>query len=358
MRSGARLTIDLAALVTNYRYMAGQCAPSVCAAAVKANAYGMGLSQVVVSLLGVGCDNFFVASLGEGIEARAVAGSSATIYVLEGPSPDALNEMVEHNLRPVLNSAEQVAMWKPHADLPVAIHLDTGMHRLGMSPQEFQAVDLGSLNVALLMSHLACGDERDNPNNHHQLQIMKLSFAAFPNIPMSIAHSAGILLGQEFHLDLCRPGIALYGCNPFSVGKNPMQSVVSLSGRVLQLRWAEADVPVGYGGSYTTSQKSLLATLALGYADGIPKTLGGRGVAFYKNQSCPIVGNVSMDLTMVDVSSVAAEIQTGDWLELLGKNMSVDQMADISGRFSYELLTHLNAKCERIYCEAESATLA
>ena len=355
--AGARLTIDLDALVANYRYLAAFCAPANCAAAVKADAYGLGLSKVMQSLLAARCDTFFVATIQEGISARQCAnelGFKPTLYVLEGPVEESLDYFTEYELRPVLNSIAQVEIWsRAHGEQAAAIHVDTGMHRLGMLVPEFESLDIESLNVSLLMSHLVCGDERDNPANLRQLEIMLGTFAPFPTIPKSFAHSAGILLGDRYHADLCRPGIGLYGGNPFVNGVNPMQAVVRLEGRIIQSHWHGAGASVGYGGSYKCPERSLLATVALGYADGLPKSMDNQGLAYFKNQQCKIVGKISMDLTIVDVTPVAREIQEGDWLEFMGPHLCVDDVASRGERFSYEILTRLGTRAERIYLRSD-----
>ena len=351
--AGARLTIDLNALVANYHHLAALCAPASCAAAVKADAYGLGLAKVLQSLLAAGCNTFFVATVQEGISARQCAteiGFQPVVYVLEGPVEASLAYFAEFDLHPVLNSQAQVKLWsRTHSERAAAIHVDTGMHRLGMLVPEFESLDINGLNISLLISHLACGDEHDNPANAQQLEIMHSTFAPFPNIPKSFAHSAGILLGSQYHADLCRPGIGLYGGNPFVSGANPMQAVVQLEGRIIQSHWHGAGVTVGYGASYQCSRRSLLATVALGYADGLPKSLGNRGRAYFEDQPCNIVGQISMDLTIVDVTPVAGEIRDGDWLEFMGPHISVDEVAADGERFSYEILTRLGVRAERNY---------
>ncbi len=351
--AGARLTIDLNALVANYRYLAALCAPAECGAAIKADAYGLGLERVLQNLLEAGCETFFVATLQEGIDARRYAhalGYQPILYILEGPRADTLNYFRDLELCPVLNSVHQVELW---AELPekhaAAIHVDTGMQRLGMLISEFESLDLAGLNINLLMSHLACGDERENPANAQQLELMCRTFAAHSDIPKSFAHSAGILLGDKYHADLCRPGIGLYGGNPFADGDNPMQAVVQLEGRIIHAHWHEAGTRVGYGASYICPQRSLLATAAVGYADGLPKSLGNRGLAYFGGRACNIVGKISMDLTIVDVTPVADQIEEGDWLEFIGDQMSVDEVARRSERFSYEILTRLGTRAERTY---------
>jgi len=357
--TGTRLTIDLNALVANYRYLAELCTPASCAAAIKADAYGLGLSKVLQSLLSAKCSTFFVATVQEGISARQVAtelGFQPIVYVLEGPWEESIAYFAEYMLRPVLNSPGQVEIWKrAHRQGAAAIHVDTGMHRLGMLIPEFENLDIEGLNIKLLMSHLACGDERDNPANAQQLELMRSTFAAYPSIPRSFAHSAGILLGAEYHADLCRPGIGLYGGNPFVDGMNPMQAVVTLEGRIIQTHWHEAGVSVGYGASYTCSERSLLATVGLGYADGLPKSQGNRGLAYFRGRACNIVGKLSMDLTVVDVTSIASDIHEGDWLEFMGSHQSVEEVASSSGRFSYEILTRLGTRAERVYLPSDPA---
>ncbi|MBV1907266.1 MAG: alanine racemase [Pseudomonadales bacterium] len=352
MRNGARLTVNLEALVANYRYLAEECAPSVCAAAIKANAYGLGIQKVLPALLQAGCETFFVATLEEGCVARQCArefGYSPIVYVLEGPNKDSMSEFIVWNLHPVLNTEGQIALWREYPENPAAIHLDTGMHRLGMSEADFIAAGIEGLNISLLMTHLAFGSEPKNPKNLQQLKQMQRVFFAYSSIPKSIAHSAGILLGKPYHADLCRPGIGLYGGNPLSGGENPMRSVVTLEGRIIQMQWVPKGTGIGYGASHIVPSEALLATVALGYADGLPRSLSNSGKAYFGDQQCEIVGSISMDLTIVDVTKVAGDIVQGDWLEFLGEHIGIDQMARDCGGFSYEILTGLGLRAEKIY---------
>lgn len=353
---GVTLTIDLGALARNWAHLARIAAPAECAAVVKADAYGLGIDQAVPALCDAGCRTFFVALPGEGRRARASA-ADAVIYVLGGFFAEAAQLYAAADLRPVLNCAEDLSAWLILGNgRPAALHVDTGMNRLGFSVSEALALagsaQLEKAGVALLMSHLACADEPKNPKNRDQINRFKAIRDAFPDLPASLANSAGTVLGPEYAFDLVRPGIALYGaaCSP---GRN-LDLVVTAEARILQVRNAKAGETVGYGGAQTLRRDSCLAILAAGYADGYLRSAGSTDArdgasVFIRGERAPLVGRVSMDLIAADVTEVAGEVRPGERAELFGPNISVDEVAATAGTIPYELLTGLSRRAERAY---------
>jgi alanine racemase len=357
--AGLTLTIDLGALARNWAHLARIAGPAECAAVVKADAYGLGIEQAVPALRAAGCRTFFVALPGEGRRACAAAPDAVT-YVLGGFFPEAAGLYAGADLRPVLNCAEDLEAWERlGAGRPAALHVDTGMNRLGFSVDEALALAgsgrLKQAGVALLVSHLACADEPDHPKNRHQLRQFEAVRAAFSDLPASFANSAGTLLGREYAFDLVRPGIALYGaaCIP---GRN-LEVVVTAEARILQVRTAKAGETVGYGGTQTLRRDSRIAILAAGYADGYLRSAGstdahGGASVLIHGRRAPLVGRVSMDLMAADVTDISGEVRPGDRAEIFGPNISVDEVAAAAGTIPYEFLTGLSRRAERIYATA------
>lgn len=360
----AILTIDLDALVANYRRLRELASPAECAAVVKADAYGLGLAQAAPSLARAGCKTFFVATLGEAKALRALL-PGATIYVFAGLMPGTAGQFHQHDLRPVLNSAEEIREWASFSaskgeKLPCAVHIDSGMNRLGLSEQDVDAMagagDLWSaIKLALVMSHLACADEPKHPKSEAQLKAFDRLRARLPKALASLANSAGILLGPAYAYDLVRPGIALYGGKPHRQGNNPFQPVVHLKGRILQVRNVAAGETVGYGATRTLKHASRIAIVSVGYADGLFRSLstkdGEEGLAVYIGaHAAPILGRVSMDLITVDVTLVPENLsRRGEWVELIGPNVPAQELAARAGTIDYEVLTNLGRRAYRRY---------
>lgn len=360
----AILTIDLDALVANYRRLRELASPAECAAVVKADAYGLGLAQAAPSLARAGCKTFFVATLGEAKALRALL-PGATIYVFAGLMPGTAEFLHQHDLRPVLNSAEEIREWASFSaskgeKLPCAVHIDSGMNRLGLSEQDVDAMagagDLWSaIKLALVMSHLACADEPKHPKSEAQLKAFDRLRARLPKALASLANSAGILLGPAYAYDLVRPGIALYGGKPHRQGNNPFQPVVHLKGRILQVRNVAAGETVGYGATRTLKHASRIAIVSVGYADGLFRSLstkdGEEGLAVYIGaHAAPILGRVSMDLITVDVTLVPENLsRRGEWVELIGPNVPAQELAARAGTIDYEVLTNLGRRAYRRY---------
>lgn len=351
--AGGYLTIDLAALVANWRLMAARAAPAECAAVVKADAYGLGIEPVVGALSEAGARTFFVALFDEAKRVCAVA-PQAVVYVLNGLPKGAADLFVQHGIRPVLGSPEEVAEWAAEANaFPAAVHVDTGMNRLGLAPAEALAFAQARPFVpALLISHLACADEPDHPLNARQLADFRALAARLPHVPASIANSAATLLGGDYRFDLCRPGIGLYGSNPIPGGPNEMRAVVKLDARVVQVRHARAGERVGYGAAQSLSRDTRLAILSLGYADGIIRAGGSRdgrpgARVMMGNTPCPIIGRISMDLIAVDATD--ADAARGSLATVIGPDFGVDDLAAAAGTIGYEILTSLGRRYRRTY---------
>ncbi|MEO0619993.1 MAG: alanine racemase, partial [Pseudomonadota bacterium] len=357
--ANARVLIDQAALVSNYRLLAARAAPARCAATVKADGYGLGVAHIVPPLGDAGCTTFFVATVGEGVAVRALA-PAAEIYVLGGHLPDIVPELCKHKLSPVLNTCDAARMWRTvGGDAPAAIHIDTGMNRLGLSPNEVAALqtdaDLrGAINISLLMSHLACGDDLDHPMTARQSAAFNTARDLFPEALTSLANSAGTLARSVGERDLARPGIALYGGAALNDVTNEMAPVATLEARVLQVRKDWDEPTVGYGATYDLGGVRRLATLGIGYADGLPRHLsaatGERGAEFYcAGHMAPVVGRVSMDLTTIDVSALPDNaIAPGDWVEVFGPHVALDTQAAHAGTIGYELLVRVAPRVARM----------
>jgi alanine racemase len=351
-----RLTIDLDALAANYGAFAAAAAPAACAGVVKADAYGLGLEPVSRRLWREGCRQFFVANAAEGVALRAIL-PRARIFVFDGVEADTAAVLLAADLVPVLNDPAQLARWLQAAPgRPAALHVDTGMNRLGFDPGFFDPEmdgqgstppDLGGLPVLLLLTHLACADDRDDPFTEAQLTRFAAAQARFPGVPVSIGNSAGSLRGPSLVGDLARPGIGLYGCNPFSAGTHPLTPVVTLEGRVLQIRSVPAGTPIGYGGTHRTTAPTRLATVGVGYADGLLRALSNRGAVLFDGQLLPMLGRISMDLTVVDATGTA--LQTGDWVEFFGAGLPLDTVAAAADTVAYEILVRLGPRLERVY---------
>jgi alanine racemase len=360
----AVLTIDLDALAANYRHLRELAAPAECAAVVKADAYGLGVAYAAPALWRAGCKTFFVATLTEAETLRGLL-PEAVIYVFGGLLPGTAEMFHELGVRPVLNSVAEIREWAGYCARtgekpPCAVHIDSGMNRLGLPAPEVDAVaeasDLWSaLTLSLVMSHLACADDPAHAKNERQRRIFDDLRARLPKALTSLANSAGILLGPDFAYDVVRPGIALYGGHPQRRGESPFRRVVHLKGRILQVRDVPIGDTIGYGATRTILRPSRIATVAVGYADGLFRALstkdGEQGLFVYVgSHAAPILGRVSMDLITIDVTGIPEALaQRGEWVELLGPNVSAHELARHAGTIDYEVLTSLGPRAVRHY---------
>ncbi len=368
--AGAVLTVRLDAIQENWRRLAAKAAPAECGAAIKGDAYGLGVGPVAHALWEAGCRSYFVARPMEGGELRALLPREAVIYVLDGLFPGQAEYYASEDLRPALIAHDEAREWAAFGriygrKLPCALHVDTGINRLGFSDDALagllnDANTLEGLNITLLMSHLACSDEPEHPLNLRQKQAFDAVRARLPGIRASFANSSGIFLGAGFTHDLVRPGIALYGGNPLPGKPNPMLAVAVLEATVLQTRDIAAGETVGYGATWRAGRPSRIAVIGAGYKDGVPRALSsavsnGAAHAFVAGKRCPVVGRVSMDMMAIDVTDLPRDsVVRGTKAELIGPNIAIDEAAHWAGTISYELLTRLGQRYARLYSGLES----
>ncbi len=367
--AGAVLTVDVAAIRENWRSLAKLAGPAECGAAVKGDAYGLGIAPVARALWDAGCRGFFVARPKEGEELRGHL-PEAVIYVLDGLFAGQAEFYAKLDLRPALISIDEAREWasfgRVHGrKLACALHVDTGINRLGLPMTEFAALlddpfTMAGLNLALVMSHLACADEPSHPLNARQRDAFAAIRARLPGARASLANSSGIFLGPTYAHDLVRPGIALYGGNPLPGKPNPMLPVVHLEAAILQLRDVAAGESVGYGATWVAKRMSRIAILGAGYKDGIPRALSSsekRGPAqvVIAGRRCPIAGRVSMDMMAADVTDLPRDsVARGTRAEILGRHIGADEAAAWAGTISYELFTRLGRRYARLYSDTES----
>jgi alanine racemase len=359
--AGGTLTIDLAALVANWRDLGRRAMPSECASVIKANGYGCGIEQVATALARAGCKTFFVADLSEARRARDVA-PDAAIYVLNGIIPGTPPVYAELRARPVIGSMVELAEWDAFTAATqwrggAALHVDTGMNRLGISANDAAAlaprIRTENHGITLLMSHLACAEDTAHPLNERQISLFREVRMLYRGIPSSLANSSGIFLSDKAHCDVVRPGVALYGVNPTPGRANPMKPVIDLKARVAQVRTVARGDTVGYNAAWTAKRTSRIAVLSAGYADGYLRAASSSdetpgGFAIVDGKRCAIAGRVSMDLLAVDVTD-APEVRRGDLVTLIGDGLDLDAAANAAGTIAYELLTGLGQRYHRVY---------
>ncbi|MFD2262760.1 alanine racemase [Lacibacterium aquatile] len=357
MPAPARLTIDLGAVVSNWQFLKSQATHGQCAGVVKADGYGLGADKVGPALYAAGCRQFFVAHLPEGIALRTAL-PQAEIFVLNGLLPGEVGPYRASRLIPVLNDPGQVALWMKEAQgAAAAIHVDTGMNRLGLRVDEartlFTEPSVQAYPWRLLMSHFACADEPGHPLNQIQRDAFFDIAKLLPDVPTSLANSSGIFLGTDYHGDLLRPGVALYGVNPVPGKPNPLKSTVTLETSILQVRRVDPGMSVGYGAAHKADRPTRVATVAYGYADGYIRSGSGKGAAYLSGHALPILGRVSMDLLTLDATDLPeALVHPGAMVELFGPSRSVDDVANDAGTIGYEILTDLGRRADRVYIGA------
>lgn len=363
------LTIDLGALADNYRALNRRAAPARAAAVVKADAYGLGAQEVVPVLIEAGCRDFFTAHFSEALNILPLMQGECRLFVLNGLLPGDESLCAETGIIPVLNGVEQVALWKAEAarrgeTLPAALQVDSGMARLGLSPQEAASLaadpaGLTGIRLELVMSHLASADEPENPSNRSQFKAMQALSALFPEIPVSFVNSGGLFLSPDYRGALARPGIALYGGVPQAGMDNPVRPVVKLEVAVVQTRAVPAGTAIGYGGALIAEKPMRLAVISAGYADGLPRSLSNRGAAWFEGVHLPIAGRVSMDSIILDISALPEGTLTlGSRVELIGEQQPLERIAADAGTIAYEILTSLGRRYRRAYLQPHSASRA
>ncbi|MBE7636996.1 alanine racemase [Sneathiella sp. P13V-1] len=363
--AGGILRIDLDALVQNYEILNSQAPKAECAAVVKANAYGLGADRIGPALWNKGCRTFFVALPEEGIKLRHKL-PQAQIFILNGLLGSA-DTYTENSLIPVIGDLQSLKKWNGFAKskglkLPALLHIDTGISRLGFVASDLEALHdvtyWDHIEILYVMSHLACADEAQNPMNYIQRNKLQELRSQLPenlqNLPISFANSSGIFLGQDYHFDLLRPGVALYGANPTPDKDNPMSDVIELKGKILQVDTLDKGTTVGYGSTYITQGKERIAKIAIGYADGYPRNLGGIAEVGIDGARAPIVGRISMDMLTVNMTAIPEEkSRAGEYVTLIGDGITLEEVAEKSGTIPYEILTSLGHRYYRDYVGGE-----
>jgi alanine racemase len=363
LEAGGILTIDLNAIEANWKALARRAMPAECAAVIKADAYGCGIEAVATVLAKAGCKTFFVADLSEARRVRAVAAEPA-IYVLNGLMPETGPVFAEHHVRPVIGNMIELAEWDAFCATSgwrggAALHVDTGMNRLGISVEEAAAlaprIRSETYGITLLMSHLACAELPDHPLNEKQIKLFRDIRVLYRGIPSSLANSSGIFLSQAAHCDVVRAGAALFGVNPTPHRPNPMLPVVELRGRVIAIRHVARGETVGYDAGWTAKRATKLAVVGIGYADGYLRAASAsdsiRGAeAVVAGKRCRLAGRISMDLLEIDVTDLPDNaVRRGDLVTLIGDGIGVDELGAAAGTIGYEVLTSLGSRYHRIY---------
>jgi alanine racemase len=361
--AGGILTVDLSAIEANWRALGRRAMPSECAAVIKADGYGCGIEKVAHTLAKAGCKTFFVADLEEARRTRGAA-SEPAIYVLNGLLPGTAAAYADIRARPVIGSMVELAEWDAFTTAHqwhggAALHVDTGMNRLGISVNEAAALAprLRAENhgITLLMSHLACAEVPAHPLNTQQINLFREVRILYRGIPSSLANSSGIFLGASAHCDMVRPGVALYGVNPIPGQSNPMRAVIELQARIAQVRTVPRGETVGYNAGWTAKRTTRIAVAAVGYADGYLRAasasdLAPGGEAIVAGKKCPLAGRVSMDLLAIDITDLPENAgRRGDLAILIGDEITVDDMAKSAGTIGYEVLTGLGRRYHRVY---------
>ncbi|HEY7999389.1 MAG TPA: alanine racemase [Pseudolabrys sp.] len=361
--AGGILTVDLGAVEANWRALGHRAMPAECAAVIKADGYGCGIGQVAGALAKAGCKTFFVADLAEARKARAAASESA-IYVLNGLMSGTAPAYADIRARPVIGSMVELAEWDAFCSANrwqggAALHVDTGMNRLGISVNDAAAlaprIRAENHGVTLLMSHLACSETPEHPLNAQQISVFREIRILYRGIPSSLANSSGIFLGAAAHCDVVRPGVALYGVNPTPGQKNPMQPVIGLQARIAQVRTVPRGETVGYNAGWTAKRTTRIAVVAVGYADGYLRAASASDLApgadaIVAGKRCPLAGRVSMDLLAIDITDLPDNAaRRTDLVTLIGAEMTVDDVAKAAGTIGYEVLTSLGRRYHRVY---------
>jgi alanine racemase len=360
--AGGILTIDLTAIEANWKSLARRAMPAECAAVIKADGYGCGIEPVATMLAKAGCRTFFVADLLEARRVRAVTPEPA-VYVLNGLMPGTAATYADLHARPVIGSMTELAEWDAFVSANdwrggAALHVDTGMNRLGITPGDAAALAprIRSENhgITLLMSHFTCAEVPDHPLNEQQIKLFREVRMLYRGIPASLSNCSGIFLGSAAHCDMVRPGAALYGVNPTPGRNNPMHPVIELRGRIIALRSIMRGETVGYDAQWTAKRATNIAVVGVGYADGYLRaasasdTVRGADV-MVAGKRCTLAGRVSMDLIEIDVTDVPTPVKRGDMVTLIGDDITVDDFAAAAGTIGYEVLTSLGKRYHRIY---------
>ena len=358
---GPRLRVYLDRIVENYQLLATHYTGDETAAVVKANAYGLGAEPVARALADAGCNTFFVATLDEAIQLRSAL-PNRRICVFHGPGLGEELAYLNHRITPVLCSPPQVERWEAIArenrNAQSILHIDTAMARMGLTETEWRALfdddpeRIERCQISLIMSHLACASDPEHTVNAEQLALFTRMREEFPQLPASLVNSAGVFLDPSYHFQLARPGCSLYGIRPHNDAPNPMRNVIELDAPILQLRTLDKTQTIGYGATQELGAGRQLATVALGYADGILRCLTGQLQGIVRGQKVPLVGRVTMDMLTFDVTDIPeGQLQEADRITIIGDDQPVDTIADMANTIGYEVFCRLGRRIERVYME-------
>lgn len=353
--------INLNSLIKNYEQIREKVGDNVvCSAVVKANAYGLGSDKIAPALEDNGCQNFFVATIEEGIEVRSVLKhEESKIFVLGGVLNNTEQYFVDYRLTPVITNDNQLEIWHNYAQklnqkLQCVLHVDTGMTRNGFTLERFKHLAdtdlLQNLDILYIMSHFACADDVQSPMNDIQIQRFNDACSAFPGIKRSISSTNGIFLGQKYICDMVRPGKALYG---FAVRNDLIGSltpVIGIYARIIQVNEIDAGQTVGYGATFVAKKHMRLITVGIGYADGLMRKLAGFGYAYINNYKIPMVGRVSMDYAVFDVTDVPVDdVKIGNWISLANDTYTLERLAIDSDTIPHEITCKLGIRVKKVY---------
>jgi alanine racemase len=363
------ITVDLGRIASNWRALAERVAPARCAAVVKANAYGLGAERVIAALARAGCMDFFIATPDEAEIARAIA-PGAAIYALDGLVGNAAAAFAHLAVKPVLSTLDDIVAWSALCRargerLPAVIHIDTGLHRLGLPVRDVRRLSaepsmMSGIELDLVMSHLASADNPRDPKNRDQLVAFETLSALFPGTARSLAASDGLMLGPAYHFDLVRPGYALYGGQASHVAPAPVKAAVSVAARILAVADVAPGETVGYSATWRAKRPSRIATIAAGYADGVPRNASapdGRpgGHVLISGHLAPLVGRISMDLITVDVTDLPdGAAMPGEFAKLIAEDLTIEEAGFAAGTIGYEILTRLGHRFTRLYLDNEA----
>ncbi|WP_409559906.1 alanine racemase [Hyphomicrobium sp. MC8b] len=365
-RATGTITVDLGCIAANWRALADKVAPARCAAVVKADAYGLGAERVIATLARAGCTAFFIATPGEAETARRIA-PDADIYALDGLVGNTAAAFAHFAVKPVLSTLDDVVAWSALCRargerLPAAFHIDTGLHRLGLPVRDVRRLVaepsmMAGIELDLVMSHLASADNPRDPKNREQLLTFETLSALFPGVARSLAASDGLMLGPSYHFDLVRPGYALYGGQASQIAPAPVHAAVTVAARILAVADVAPGETVGYSATWRAKRPSRIATIAAGYADGVPRNASapdGRpgGHVLISGHLAPIVGRISMDLITVDVTDLPeGAAMPGEFAKLIAEGLTIEDAGFSAGTIGYEILTRLGNRFTRLYLD-------
>ena len=353
------LLINIENVRKNYDFLKTKAPKSEIGVSIKANAYGLGFKTICKTLVNQGCKTFFVATSAEALEAIKIK-ANLTVYVLNGISnKQSTISLIKKGIRIVINNYQQLTELINISDkiklkAGCAIHIDTGMNRLGISAEdteEFVKLAKKNLNVSLIMSHLACSENKASKINYLQLSkfiTIKKKLENFSGLNFSLANSNGVLLGKKFHFNICRPGGLIYGLSLNKIQDKGLKNVLSLQAKVIHIQSINKGEYVGYGAKYKAKKKSMIATLGIGYADGLPRSFSGK--VYYKNYQFPIIGNISMDLCTIDITNYK-KLAIGNWVEIFGSSVSIEKFASKCATISYEISSKIGSRVKKIYVD-------